>query len=103
MKSAVAVLAIGVAHQTAEAKLDACGFNTADLKLIYHGLALGVSEDTTDRTTDCYDKSDLLADQTKQFFDSFSNWKSSDWANPLYQAAELSTSSTDVFTACQTT
>ena len=103
MKSAFAVLAIGVAHQTAEAKFDACGFSTADLKLVYNGLALGVQQDSTDRTTDCYEKTSLLSDQTKQFFDSFSAWSSDDWANPLYVGAELSTASTDVFTSCQTT
>jgi hypothetical protein len=103
MRNIAAILALGVTYHTAEAKLDSCGFNTSDMKLFYGGVALGVQENHTDRTTDCYSKTDVLATQTKQFFDSFTNWKYDDWANPLYVGAELSTASTDLYTACQTT
>lgn len=100
MKITAVLSSILFAHQ-AEAKLSACGFN--DYAQIYAGLALGVQQDNTDTKTDCYGKTEGLSAKTKQFFDSFSNWKSSDWAQPLYVGAELSTSSTDVYTACQTT
>ena len=100
MKITAILFSILFAHQ-AVAKFTACGFN--DYQKIYAGLALGVQQNSTDTTTDCFGKTDLLSAKTKQFFDSFSNWKSSDWAQPLYVGAELSTSSTDVYTACQTT
>ena len=38
-----------------------------------------------------------------RFFNSFSQWKGSAWADPLYIGAELMTANTDVFNACQTT
>ena len=85
----------------ASAKWNACGFG--DYKEIYMSLAQGVGEDITKTDTDCIKQSELLGKQTEQLFNSFKNFDVNDWAKPLYEAAELSTKSVSVFTACQTT
>ena len=101
MKSAfVPVLGTLFATQTA-AKWDACGFG--DYKVIFNSLAQGVGVDPTRVDTDCVSKADALGKKSEQFFSSFENFSTNDWAAPLYVLAEVSTASTDVFTACQTT
>jgi len=51
MKITAFLFAVLFAHQ-AVAKFSACGFN--DYQKIYAGLALGVQNNGTDTTTDCF-------------------------------------------------
>merc|ERR1711893_115373 len=85
----------------ASAKWNSCSFS--NYQTIYTSLAQGVGVDSTKTDTDCVEAANTLGQKTKVFRDSLSNIKADDWAAPLYNLAELSTDSTQVFTACQTT
>ena len=97
MKINASILTILFVGQVS-AKWNSCGFG--DYETVYSALAQGVGTDSTKTDTDCVIKAKLLGTKTKVFSDSLKNFKSSDWAAPLYTLAEMSTDSTNVFTAC---
>lgn len=102
MKMKVSAISFTLFFATqSNAAWNSCGFG--DYKTVYTSLAQGVGVDSSSISTDCYTSAQQLGSQTEQFTSSFTNWSSSDWAKPLYIAAELSTEYTNVFSACQTT
>ena len=101
MKLTTTILTLAVATTQVDAAWNSCGFG--DYEIVFTSLAQGVGVNSADVSTDCVAKASLLGKQTKKLQDSFSNFETSDWAKPLYELSNLSTSSTSVFTACQTT
>jgi len=91
-----AILAVGTLG-----KWNSCG--PSDYKEWTQSFMQGFQKDTTSTDTDCYEKTTVLVGKEENFFKSFTEWNTDDWAGPVYKASELAVATTDLFTYCETT